>query len=267
MIGLISKDSISKEQINFKSFILSFIMIVVTSKAAYTYDCRNIPTSYLRNDIAMQTSAYLTKQHNYELYQPHNATESYGRAYEGLTSAILNGVHICVIEALIYEFEPIYIDINASNYYGTFPLVAAIQSGRLDIVRLLLSMPEVDVNITDHVLKSTALMEASYSGNITVINILLDTPGINVNAQNYYGMTALMYAVQSAYVGVVKELLRDRYIDVFLENLQGETALQMAEKLINTSIFGRVPTSYNYYKIDRYREIAELLRDAEYSVR
>ena len=239
-----------------KKYLYTLVLLTTLgiSKIAFAQDCRNVPNPLFENNLLMQTTHYRIKQNNYEAYSFRNDTELYGVAYEGLISAILDRAHICVIEKLIYDFDPNYIDINASNYYGMFPLLAAVQSGNLNIIWFLLNMPETNVNKTDHVLGSNALMEASFRGNLDVVNTLLSTPDLKINIQNNMGMTALMYAVQNAHSDIVATLLSIPEIDISLTNLEGETALEMAE---------RVVYGYGYLDrrlLDRYNQIIELLK-------
>ncbi len=248
-------------------FLHTILLLVLSSFSEITQaqDCRNIPNPYVKNNLAIQVSNYKIKQNNYEAYQLHNDTELYGRAYEGLISAILDGAHICVIDELIYDFDPGYIDINASNHYGIFPLAAASSRGDINIVSLLLSLPELDVNTTDYVLGSTALMEASYRGHIEVVQMLLSVPNLNINAQNNYDMTALMYAAKYAHINIVGALLNTPDIDVFLEDVHGENVLQIVERLVDTIYIRRSSSIYDYYLNERllsgYSQIIELLKN------
>ena len=63
----------------------------------------------------------------------------------------------------------------------------------LDIVKLLLSDPRIDVNAGDEKGR-TALIEASFMDRADVVTLLLAAPGIDVNAKMKDGWTALMAA-------------------------------------------------------------------------
>ena len=89
--------------------------------------------------------------------------------------------------------------------------MAASHMGHLDVVKLLLSHPGVDVNALDHVRRlganclfmafitrlflyiqngrTTALMKAAHMGHLEIVKLLLAYPSVDVNAQDKVSFT------------------------------------------------------------------------------
>lgn len=72
------------------------------------------------------------------------------------------------------KFADIDIDTSVS------PLIAASYLGRVDIVKLLLTNPTIDIDFATEEVKHTPLTVACLSGNFEILKILLDA-GAEVN--------------------------------------------------------------------------------------
>ena len=59
----------------------------------------------------------------------------------------------------------------------------------LEIVQLLLQIPEIDVNLQD-IHGMSALMYATSNSDTLMIKLLLDRPEININLKNTWGIGA-----------------------------------------------------------------------------
>ncbi|GFQ69326.1 hypothetical protein TNCT_78431 [Trichonephila clavata] len=79
------------------------------------------------------------------------------------------------------------------GYIKHIPLILAAKKDYLDIVKLLLKVPNIDVNQKD-VYGCTALHNASSEGYSEVMKQLLAVEGIDVNAASKYGSTPLHLA-------------------------------------------------------------------------
>ena len=76
---------------------------------------------------------------------------------------------------------------------------------------------------------NTALITAAKNfGTTEVIKILLTMKNIDVNAQNENGTTALMNAVSVCHVEAVEILLKRKDIDLYAKSYDTKTALDMA---------------------------------------
>ena len=95
------------------------------------------------------------------------------------------------------------IDVNMGN-----PLLLASKFGYADIVELIKVQPQIRVNDESPADGSTALFQASKNGHYKVVRILLQHPEIDVNSGLITnGETSLYVASQSGHEEVVKLLL------------------------------------------------------------
>ena len=106
-------------------------------------------------------------------------------------------------------------------------LILACENGHIEIVRMLLTRSDIDVNKTDGS-RFTALMYAITEGNIEIVQILLTRSDIDVNMENRWGCTALVYAILNGHIEIVKMLLTRSDIDVNRKYSLGRTALMIA---------------------------------------
>ncbi|RDW67573.1 hypothetical protein BP6252_08969 [Coleophoma cylindrospora] len=107
------------------------------------------------------------------------------------------------------------------------PLSNAAQGGYLEVVRLLLAAPGIEVNSKDKSCQ-TPLSYAAQNGYNEVVQLLLTTPGIDVNFPDFYGHTPLMFAAENGYEEVVQLLLAAPSIKINSKNFPGRTALSYA---------------------------------------
>jgi ankyrin repeat protein len=126
------------------------------------------------------------------------------------------------------------IDVNVQNKNGKTALMLAANNKETEVVKLLLKAPGMDVNIQDKD-GDTVLMYSAMYGCESIVKLLLDAPGIDVNVQNKNGMTALMWAANNKETEVVKLLLDAPGINVNVPDIIGNTALMYG------SIYGFAP--------------------------
>ena len=120
-------------------------------------------------------------------------------------------------------------------------LLLAVRRNRVEIVELLLSIPESiytsmsktltgsNVNLQD-VDGWTALMFASYYGYIKIVKLLISIPDFGVNLQSKNGWTALMIASSLGNTEIVELLLSRSEINIDLQNAWEQTALEIASR-------------------------------------
>ena len=106
---------------------------------------------------------------------------------------------------------------------------------QLEILKLLLSHPEIDVNKSLGN-RTTPLMVASRNGNWRVLRVLLAHVEIEVNFATYEGKTALFYAFtgesftsHTIQKDVVEILLQCPSVDILLKDEEDKTARDYAE--------------------------------------
>ena len=118
-------------------------------------------------------------------------------------------------------------DVNALDLdEAKTPLYMASKFGYLDIVKLLVDHPQINLNVTTPLVRlfddyddysdvtevewkgNCALQIASYSGHLRVVELLLQLEEIDVNEVDDQGGTALCYATARGHAKVVSLLIR-----------------------------------------------------------
>ena len=111
---------------------------------------------------------------------------------------------------------------NIVNNCGDHVLGQAVSRGKVDIVKLLLDHPGIDINFMAGDGLITALMLARQPD---MLKLLLEQEGIEVNRQDDLGFTALCKAACFGQPEIVKLLLEREDININLPNHLGETPL------------------------------------------
>jgi len=102
----------------------------------------------------------------------------------------------------------------------------AARGGRVSKVSSLLrSYPGIDVNCADPGFGLAALHIASFNGHVEVVKLLLAHPDINVNFKDYDGFTPFAAGCVDGELSVVQLLLKDPRVDVTLDDHRGRTPL------------------------------------------
>lgn len=117
------------------------------------------------------------------------------------------------------------VDINATESTWRFSalMLAAIRNYE-NMVRFLLSLPNLDVNVQDYKGYSV-LICLSHMNNYNMIKLLLKSPTININLQDKQGNSALIIAAQKGYQEIMRLLLSMPSININVTNDQGNNAL------------------------------------------
>ncbi|KAH6903950.1 ankyrin repeat-containing domain protein, partial [Coprinopsis sp. MPI-PUGE-AT-0042] len=100
-----------------------------------------------------------------------------------------------------------------TSIYKRSPLMLAVQRGHPASANALLSLPGIDVNLSDRY-GLNALMHVAHHDHIECVQALVEAPGIDINAVDEDGMTALIHAVQMGQTEAAKILLGLPGIDV-----------------------------------------------------
>ena len=107
--------------------------------------------------------------------------------------------------------------LNRTRYSETneTALMKAISDGNIELAKLLLSQPDIDVNLQDRD-GNSALLRACVYGHSEIVKKLLTFDNINVNIENWYGSTPLLVAICQGYTDIAMDLLRHNRIDINL---------------------------------------------------
>ena len=101
------------------------------------------------------------------------------------------------------------LDYSLYDYEGETPLMLAAKNGHLDVVRVLLSNPDVDVDFQNY--PRTQADQAAFE----------------TECEGFPDITALMFAASRGHIEIVKELLEHK-ADANLRHSEGATALILA---------------------------------------
>jgi hypothetical protein len=97
------------------------------------------------------------------------------------------------------------VDVN-SYRNNTTSLILASMNGNLEIVKLLLAVPGIDVNAkTTGLNEYTALMLAAGFSKIDIVRELVKAPGIDINAVSKYGKSAISLTDNEEIKNILKE--------------------------------------------------------------
>lgn len=121
-------------------------------------------------------------------------------------------------------------EINYSDDTTDTPLRSMIKCDHIDMVKLLLSCPTIDVN------KDFPLHLATFHQDVEIVKLLLAHPDIQINATNAQGETALFKVVKHSpnfqwpteELHLIIKLLVEAGIDSSIVNKDGETANEVA---------------------------------------
>jgi len=120
------------------------------------------------------------------------------------------------------------VDVNGvySFTYGS-ALHIACEKRRIDVINLLLSIPELDVNQINSA-GETALIKACEKGHSKVVRQLLAVQNINLNIVSKYGDAAIHIACKRKHHKILKILLSHEQINASLADGYGRTILHIA---------------------------------------
>lgn len=136
------------------------------------------------------------------------------------------------------------IDINQEDKWGNIPLHYACLLTKIQIVELLLSYPNIDINKQDSNSKQTALHILSQTGNVNsdfasnIIKLLLARPEIDIHIQDSEGNTFLYYAINN-----YKEHVYNKIVIDVIQNLQFDVTIKnnFKENLLNKACQSKLP--------------------------
>lgn len=156
-----------------------------------------------------------------------NLTDGYGRT--SLSYAAERG-HEAVVKLLLARDD---IDVNPKDTSGFTPLQLAVQYEHEAVVRLLLSRTNFDPNLKD---KLGTLSWAVHNGRISMVKLLLTIDDVDLISKDEDGHTPLSSAVSNGYDSIVKLLLAKDDIDPNAKSYRGDTPLSLAVRNRHASV-------------------------------
>ena len=115
-------------------------------------------------------------------------------------AVMLDSPPIPIIEAILAEDG---FNVNARDGDGDTALTFAVANGLLDVVKVLIADPDVDVNIPSGFWSQTPVQSAILIGNIPMVRELLANNRVDINAIDVEGDTVLDWAIIANAIGVV----------------------------------------------------------------
>lgn len=112
--------------------------------------------------------------------------------------------NVAAVERLLVEDNE---SINELDDNGMAPLHYAAARGYIEIVRLLLTQHNLNINVQTSTTNITALHYAATHGHVEIIKLLLATRNVTADARDQNGETALHYAVCFDHIEAVKLLI------------------------------------------------------------
>jgi len=122
--------------------------------------------------------------------------------------------NIGLVKLLLEQYG---IGINQTNPYELSLLVVAVRAGFTNMVKLLLEQDGIDVNKTN-IFSLSALYIACNSGQFDIVKLLMKHDGIKMNIEKHLYSKPLVAACDNGHLGIVKLLLGQDGIDVNKES-------------------------------------------------
>jgi ankyrin repeat protein len=127
-------------------------------------------------------------------------------------------------------------DYNIPNIEGDTPLHTAVLYENVEMVQLLLSFPEIEINAKNNN-NQTPLHAAAITGNFEIFQLLLSHPKIEINVKNNDDEIPLHIAALLANCEMVKLLVNFPEIEINAKNYNDQTPLHCAAIIGNFEIF------------------------------
>lgn len=131
--------------------------------------------------------------------------------------------HVSVIRQLLAQPG---IEIDSSHLNPI--LLLAVYENDIECVRLLLNIPNLNVNITSSIDSGlTSLMIACDKNHIEIVKLFLALADTNINARSRRGNVAVMFAMNKGYDECARLLLESDKIDTNVVNQDGEAIITL----------------------------------------
>ena len=108
------------------------------------------------------------------------------------------------------------VDINLRNYDGNTPLSLALKNNHVDILRVLLAQPDLDLTVTDgNGLDVAHLVVGHHSGEaLTCLELLSRDKRVDWNIKNQDGDTPIMHCMKANKTEMIRILMNVEGVDI-----------------------------------------------------
>ena len=113
---------------------------------------------------------------------------------------------------------------HIKSQYSLIPLLFAASTGYDEVVTLLLSKDDVDLNLKDWNGR-TSLWLSTVNGHEAIVKLLLETGKVDVDSKDEYGSTPLLEAAGRGHEAIVKLLLKTGKVDIDFKKIYDGTPL------------------------------------------
>ena len=137
------------------------------------------------------------------------------------------------------------------NSYHNYPIHYAIRNGNKEIIRILVNLPNLDINVKNKIGEFPLMMAVKNKDFELVQFLCKSNPTINVNQFDNSNCTSLLYALQQNIFDIAYFLLSRSDINVNIPNNDKETALLISIEKNLMDIFMQViynPSIDPYYQ-------------------
>lgn len=149
--------------------------------------------------------------------------------------------HVDVVRRLTAEPRDIAVNAPDPRFPDRSALIWAVEAESTEILQLLLSREDLDVNQRTKDDQRTALFFAAYLGKDEAADLLLGYPSIDIEVKDCLGQTPLHLASLIGHVNLIERLLRhganveahDRFGDLPITNAVDEGHLECVKLLLN----------------------------------
>ena len=128
-----------------------------------------------------------------------------------------------------YFVEVVKEDVNQVAVGGVSPLIMASWANKIEVVNYLVSLDEVDVNMSNHS-GATALLWSLSKGHDAVAKVLLDCPKIDLLQADAKSKPPIWYASKFGRTDILTLMLQKEIVipSIYFVNDDGETAISSA---------------------------------------
>lgn len=146
--------------------------------------------------------------------------------FDGLISAIRQG-KTQIVKYLLFEQTKFEFDVNQMNQYREFPLLIACKHGHTELIKLLVTFPNIDLKKQSTYGENCLFWVSRYK--LEVVKAFFENPieSIDINQTNMKSSTALMMACEFKNLEVIKYFI-SKGADPNLIDVTGASALWIA---------------------------------------